>query len=177
MPAAPPSRTCAGATGNAYRCFGTYTVPYLDRPNLTVLPGALVTRLTFEGTRASGVEVLHGGALRRVAADAEVVLSLGAIHTPKVLMQSGLGDEAELRRVGVNGAPAFARGRTQFSGPLRNRLRVGVSGGRAGQRPSWGDSVLGLRGGRHPRTGPLRVSRTIREVHARKHRKIWPAAG
>ena len=88
--------------GKRLSVFRTYTVPYLDRPNLTVLPGALVTRLTFDGTRASGVEVLHGGALRRVAVDAEVVLSLGAIHTPKVLMQSGLGDEAELRRVGVN---------------------------------------------------------------------------
>ena len=39
--------------------------------------------------------------LHTVTAQAEVVLSLGAIHTPKVLMQSGIGDEAELRRVGV----------------------------------------------------------------------------
>ena len=53
------------------------------------------------GDRAVGVEVVHGGTVHRVAADAEVVLSLGAIHTPKVLMQSGIGDEAELCRVGL----------------------------------------------------------------------------
>jgi choline dehydrogenase-like flavoprotein len=81
--------------------FGTYTVPYLEKPNLTVLPHALVTRVIFHGKRATGVEVFHAGVVHHVAAAAEVVLSLGAIHTPKVLMQSGVGDEDELRRVGV----------------------------------------------------------------------------
>jgi choline dehydrogenase-like flavoprotein len=73
----------------------------LSRPNLTVVPHALVTQVTFEGTRATGVEIMHGDTLYRVAADAEVVLSLGAFHTPKVLMQSGIGDAADLRHVGV----------------------------------------------------------------------------
>jgi choline dehydrogenase-like flavoprotein len=68
---------------------------------LTVLTGALVTRLTFEGWRASGVEVLIGGRLCRIAASQEVVLSLGAIHTPKLLMQSGIGDGNELRSLGI----------------------------------------------------------------------------
>jgi choline dehydrogenase len=39
--------------------------------------------------------------MHRVGAGSEVVLSLGAIHTPKVLMQSGIGDEAELQRHGI----------------------------------------------------------------------------
>jgi choline dehydrogenase len=81
--------------------FGTYTAPHLQQPNLTVVSHALVTRVIFDGNRATGVEVVHGGTVHRVAVDAEVVLSLGAIHTPKVLMQSGIGDEAELRRVGI----------------------------------------------------------------------------
>jgi choline dehydrogenase-like flavoprotein len=87
--------------GKRLSMFGTYVAPYVGRPNLTVMPHALVTRVTFEGARATGVEVLYEGVLHRVSADAEVVLALGAIHTPKVLMQSGLGDETELRRVGV----------------------------------------------------------------------------
>jgi choline dehydrogenase-like flavoprotein len=87
--------------GKRLSVFRTYITPYLDKPNLTVVPHALVTRVTFEGNRATGVEVIRGGAVQRVAADAEVVLSLGAVHTPKVLMQSGIGDEAELRRVGI----------------------------------------------------------------------------
>jgi choline dehydrogenase-like flavoprotein len=81
--------------------FRTYTAPYLDKSNLTVVPNALVTRVTFQDNRASGVEVLHGGQLHRVTAGMEVVLSLGAIHTPKVLMQSGLGDADDLRRAGI----------------------------------------------------------------------------
>jgi choline dehydrogenase-like flavoprotein len=81
--------------------FRTYITPHLDKPNLTVVPHALVTRVTFDGTRATGVEVIHDGAVHRVTADAEVVLCLGAIHTPKVLMQSGVGDQAELHRVGI----------------------------------------------------------------------------
>lgn len=87
--------------GKRLSVFRTYTAPHLPKPNLTVLPHALVTRVLFQGNRAVGVEVVHGGAVHRVAADAEVVLSLGAIHTPKVLMQSGVGDEDELRRAGV----------------------------------------------------------------------------
>jgi choline dehydrogenase-like flavoprotein len=87
--------------GKRLSVFRTYADPHQRQPNLTVVPHALVTRVIFEGNRATTVEVVHGGKVHRVAADAEVVLSLGAIHTPKVLMQSGIGDEAELRRVGI----------------------------------------------------------------------------
>ncbi len=87
--------------GKRQSVFRTYTFPQLEKPNLTVVPHALVTRVIFDGNRATGVEVLHGGTVHRVAADTEVVLSLGAIHTPKVLMQSGIGDEDELRHAGI----------------------------------------------------------------------------
>jgi choline dehydrogenase len=48
-----------------------------------------------------GVTFQHGGTLHSVNATSEVVLSLGAIHTPKVLMQSGIGDQSELRPLGI----------------------------------------------------------------------------
>src|SRR5215831_17504078 len=73
----------------------------MDRPNLAVVTQALVTRLTFDGKRVTGVEIALHGATRRIGAGAEVVLSLGAIHTPKVLMQSGIGDQHELRGAGI----------------------------------------------------------------------------
>jgi choline dehydrogenase len=82
--------------------FRSYTFPYMDRPNLTVLCDALVTRLVMNGKRASGVEIVHDGKVQRIAAGVEVVLSLGAIHTPKVLMLSGIGDQAELQRLGIS---------------------------------------------------------------------------
>jgi choline dehydrogenase len=87
--------------GKRQSVFRSYTFPYMDRPNLTVLTHALVTRITFEGKRATGVECIYSGKTHRISAGHEVVLSLGAIHTPKVLMQSGIGDQTELQRHGI----------------------------------------------------------------------------
>jgi choline dehydrogenase len=87
--------------GKRQSVFRSYTFPYMDRPNLTVLTHALVTRLMFEGKRVTGVVCDCDGKTQRIGVRLEVVLSLGAIHTPKVLMQSGIGDEAELQRHGI----------------------------------------------------------------------------
>src|SRR5215813_7824457 len=87
--------------GKRQSIFRAYVFPHMDQPNLTVLPHALVTRLTFEGNRTTGVEISYEGSTRRIRAGREVILSLGAIHTPKVLMQSGIGDQTELRRFGI----------------------------------------------------------------------------
>ena len=87
--------------GRRQSVFRAYTFPYMDRPNLTVLTRALVTRITFDNKRASGVEVAHDGKMYCINAGLEVILSLGAIQTPKVLMQSGIGDHAELGRFGI----------------------------------------------------------------------------
>jgi choline dehydrogenase len=87
--------------GKRQSVFRSYVFPYMDRPNLTLLPHALVTRLTFEDKRVTGVQISYKGGVRRIRAGGDVILSLGAIHTPKVLMQSGIGDEAELSHFGI----------------------------------------------------------------------------
>jgi len=87
--------------GKRQSVFRAYVFPHMDQPNLTVLPHALVTRLTFQDNRTTGVEISFEGSTRRIHAGREVILSLGAIHTPKVLMQSGVGDQTELRRFGI----------------------------------------------------------------------------
>jgi choline dehydrogenase len=87
--------------GKRQSVFRSYTFSVMDQPNLTVLTHALVTRLTFEGKRATGVEIFYDGRTHRVGAGLEVVLSLGAIQTPKVLMQSGIGDQDALQRLGI----------------------------------------------------------------------------
>jgi choline dehydrogenase len=87
--------------GKRQSMFRSYAFPYMDRPNLTVLTHALVTRLTLENKRATGVEIAYDGKVRRITAGLEVVLSLGAIHTPKVLMLSGIGDRVEIQRLGI----------------------------------------------------------------------------
>ncbi|MBI1651402.1 GMC family oxidoreductase [Hyphomicrobium sulfonivorans] len=87
--------------GQRYSIYRAYVHPWLDRPNLTVLTGAIVRRVVFEGRRATGVELTYDGQQTTIGAHSEVVLSLGAIQTPKILMHSGIGDRAELQRFGI----------------------------------------------------------------------------
>jgi choline dehydrogenase len=75
--------------------------PVLRRPNLTVVTGAHVTRVLFAGTRATGVEWVHDGVRTSAVADAEVILSAGAIQSPQVLQLSGVGPAALLRQAGI----------------------------------------------------------------------------
>jgi choline dehydrogenase len=87
--------------GKRLSVFRSFVFPYMDRPNLTVLTHALVTKRTLDGKRATGVEIAFDGKVQRITAGLEVVLSLGAMHTPKVLMLSGIGDQVELQRLGI----------------------------------------------------------------------------
>jgi choline dehydrogenase len=81
--------------------FRAYTFPYMDRPNLTVLTQSQVIKVTFEGRRATGVDLVREGKHIRIGANREIVLALGAVNTPKVLMHSGIGDQSALRSFGI----------------------------------------------------------------------------
>jgi len=87
--------------GKRQSIFRSYLYPLMAQPNITVLTGALTTRILFDGRRATGIAFHCQGKVLRVEAAREVILSLGAIHTPKLLMQSGIGDEAELKKAGI----------------------------------------------------------------------------
>lgn len=75
--------------------------PVRERGNLALRTRALVTRVTFEGTRAVGVEWVEGGQRRRVRARREVLLAAGAIQSPQLLQLSGVGPAALLRGLGI----------------------------------------------------------------------------
>jgi choline dehydrogenase len=83
--------------GKRQSIFRSYLYPRMDQSNLTVLTGALATRIRFDRSRAMGIEFQYQGKNLLAEATREVILSLGAIHTPKLLMLSGIGDEAELK--------------------------------------------------------------------------------
>ncbi len=87
--------------GKRQSIFRSYVYPLMAQPNITVLTGALAVRILFDRRRATSVEFHYQGKTVRAKVTREVILSLGAIHTPKLLMQSGLGDETELQRVGI----------------------------------------------------------------------------
>ncbi|MGQ0485599.1 MAG: GMC family oxidoreductase [Hyphomicrobiales bacterium] len=71
------------------------------RPNLTVRTGVFVTRIVVEKRKAVGVEIVEGGGTQRIAAAGEVILTGGAIGSPKLLMLSGIGPAAHLKEKGV----------------------------------------------------------------------------
>jgi choline dehydrogenase len=75
--------------------------PNLDRPNLTLLLNTNVTKVVFNGDRASGVEIVGAYGARGVSATREVILAAGTIHSPQLLMLSGVGDAAQLRKLGI----------------------------------------------------------------------------
>jgi choline dehydrogenase-like flavoprotein len=75
-----------------------YLKPAMERANLTVKLKAFTHRLLIEGRRVVGVE-LRGG--EKIYAEREVILTSGAIGSPKLLLQSGIGPADHLRSVGV----------------------------------------------------------------------------
>ncbi|QXQ06195.1 GMC family oxidoreductase N-terminal domain-containing protein [Sphingosinicellaceae bacterium] len=93
---------CQLNMADAERCSSAraYLHPAEKRPNLTVRTDALVTRVIVEGDRAVGVELVHSGVVEQVFGT-EIVLSAGALSTPRLLMLSGIGPEAELARHGI----------------------------------------------------------------------------
>ncbi|OAI94762.1 GMC family oxidoreductase [Pseudomonas putida] len=76
--------------------------PARKRRNLQVLTDTRVQRLLFDGTRAIGVEALRGnGEPVAYRAAREVILSAGALESPRLLQLSGIGDRDELARLGI----------------------------------------------------------------------------
>ena len=71
-----------------------------DRPNLSLRADTDVRRVLFDGTDVAGVEVQSGGRVESISAP-RVLLAAGAIHTPAVLVRSGIGPRDLLQRLGV----------------------------------------------------------------------------
>jgi 4-pyridoxate dehydrogenase len=88
---------------NGRRCSAAvaYLRPAMMRDNLAIEIGAHATKVLIEGNRAVGVVYEKGGASVTARADREVILSGGSINSPQLLMLSGVGDPAELRRHGI----------------------------------------------------------------------------
>jgi choline dehydrogenase-like flavoprotein len=93
--------------------------PVRGRANLTVITDARVSRVLFDGQRASGIALRRGdGSSERFNARREVILSAGALESPKLLQLSGIGDGAHLQSLGI---PVLAH-RPAVGGNLREHL-------------------------------------------------------
>jgi choline dehydrogenase len=79
-----------------------YLRPVMGHKNLTVLTEAQAVKLTLCGTRCTGLDFLLDGQLHSVRASREVILCAGAIHTPRLLLLSGVGPHADLEQLGID---------------------------------------------------------------------------
>jgi choline dehydrogenase len=85
--------------GRRFSAARAFLAPVMDRPNLTVVTGAQVQRVTFTGRRATGIQ-LRDRAIQ-LAEGGEIILSGGAINSPQLLMLSGIGPGANLQAMGI----------------------------------------------------------------------------
>ncbi len=76
--------------------------PAMQRPNLTVVTGAMVRRVLIENGEAQGVEIEMDGERKEVIAAKEVIISGGALNSPHTLMLSGIGPAGHLREHGIS---------------------------------------------------------------------------
>ena len=90
------------ADGTRVSAARAFLHPALSRPNLTLLINTQVLKLNFKGTRCVGVTVARDGAISDIAADQEVILTAGAINSPKLLMLSGVGNAKALRSLAID---------------------------------------------------------------------------
>lgn len=87
--------------GTRWSAARAFLKPVLKRPNLSVVTGALIDRLSFEGKRVSGVNFSLGGESLRASAGIETVLAAGSIGSPAILQRSGIGDAVQLSALGI----------------------------------------------------------------------------
>jgi choline dehydrogenase len=91
-----------GTDGTRVSAARAFLRPALSRSNLTLLLNTDVQKVTFRGKRATGVRIIADGVPKDIGAEREVILTAGAIGSPKLLMLSGIGDASALRPLGID---------------------------------------------------------------------------
>ncbi|XP_031838193.1 glucose dehydrogenase [FAD, quinone] isoform X2 [Nomia melanderi] len=116
-----PMTTDKGLRGTTSR---NYIRPVHGRRNLRVLINAHVTRILLNQwqSKAYGVELIDkDGFKRTVKANKEVILTAGAIGSPQILLNSGIGPKEDLTKLGLNVVKDLPVGKN-----LHNHVSVGV---------------------------------------------------
>lgn len=83
--------------GKRFSAAKAFLDPVRGRPNLDVLTNVRVERILFESKRASGIQLAD----RNIACHGEIILSAGAVESPKLLELSGIGDSTRLQALGI----------------------------------------------------------------------------
>ena len=78
-----------------------YLRPAHGRPNLTVRSGVTVTKIVVERGRATGVQIADAGQMITIRAQREIIVTAGAVGSPKLLLLSGIGPAQHLHQLGI----------------------------------------------------------------------------
>jgi choline dehydrogenase-like flavoprotein len=87
--------------GSRFSAHTAFVKPIADRANLHVLTETEVIDLDIDGDKATAVNVVRNGIAHKIVARGEIILSAGAIGSPRILLASGLGPATELAAAGV----------------------------------------------------------------------------
>ncbi len=107
--------------GRRWSTANAYLRPAMKRDNFRLVR-CLAQRIAFDGRRATGVEVIIGGAAQTVTARREVIVSASSINSPKLLMLSGIGPADHLSELGID----VIADRPGVGGNLQDHLEVYV---------------------------------------------------
>jgi choline dehydrogenase len=146
-----------GVRWNASKAF---LRPIAQRPNLTVLTHAEVSRIEFENGRASGVLAQVGQQERRLRARREIILCCGSIGSPMVLQRSGIGPRPLLEKLGIEVRRELPGVGANLQDHLQLRLIYKVSNGHTLNQMAgslWGKMNMGLHYALN-RSGPLAMA-------------------
>uniref|UniRef100_A0A8D8WGD4 Glucose dehydrogenase [FAD, quinone] n=1 Tax=Cacopsylla melanoneura TaxID=428564 RepID=A0A8D8WGD4_9HEMI len=79
-----------------------FLAPIKDRPNLFVMKNTLVTKILLDNKKATGVQVYKDEKYYEIKFTKELIISAGAVNTPQLLFQSGIGDEQLLKNENID---------------------------------------------------------------------------
>jgi choline dehydrogenase len=87
--------------GERHSTAKAFLAPFKDRENLHIIKHGLVTSLIIEDNQVMGVNFEVNGEKLQAKAKKETILSAGAVHSPKILMHSGIGKKCDLEKIGI----------------------------------------------------------------------------
>lgn len=130
---------CSLAMTSTPQCRASTAISYLTaevrrRPNLTILSDATAEKLLFADKRVRGLRLIHDGSVRDLSAR-EVILSAGTLHSPALLMRSGVGEADHLKSFGI----PVVEARSGVGRNLHDHASITVAGHirRQAKQPEW----------------------------------------
>ena len=87
--------------GQRVSSYTAFIKPVMNRPNLHILRNTEVLSLQMDGTHVTGVHTVHHNNYQTIASRKEVIVSAGAIGSPRILLASGIGNREELEQLGL----------------------------------------------------------------------------